>query len=99
MPTFAVTGIDHLLPSTDERSEFAVSDSKIACFMGLLSHFASKNEVLHLAPHFQTKLTNAVAGAVVESASETYRPLQEAGLDGTGEVIQVRLFLLNSTAL
>ena len=33
---------------------------------------------------------NAVAGAIVQSGNAVDRPLTEAGLDGTGEVIQVR---------
>lgn len=62
----------------------------MACFMGLLSQLAAKPEVLRVSPLHRTKPMNAVGNAVVQSATEIDVPLFDAGLDGTGEVIQAR---------
>lgn len=78
------TGIDHLLPKGDAKAE-----AQMACFMSLLSHLASKPEVLRVEPLHGARPANAVARAIVQSATETNTPLSDAGLDGTGEVIQV----------
>lgn len=77
--------MDHLLPSDDPPSE-----TKMACFMGLLSQLAAKPEVLRVSPHQRAQELNSVANAVVQSATKTETPLLDAGLDGTGEVIQAR---------
>lgn len=58
--------------------------------MGLLSQLASRPEVLHVEPLPKAEVHNAVAGAIVQSATVTGTPLHDAGLDGTGEVIQVQ---------
>lgn len=79
------TGVDHLLPKGDGTAP----ETQIACFMGLLSHLASKPEVLRIAPRYSTRLANAVASAIVQSATTTSTSMQDAGLDGNGEVIQV----------
>lgn len=61
----------------------------MACFMGLVSYFASLPEVLWVGPYHRHKVLNAVARAVSQSATITDTPLTDAGLDGTDEVIQV----------
>lgn len=77
-------GVDHLLPGEEPPSE-----TKMACFMGLLSQLAAKPEVLRISPLHRAKQLNAVASAIAQSANTTERPLLDAGLNGTGEVIQV----------
>ena len=57
--------------------------------MGLVSYLASRPEVLRVAPFHKAKLLNAVAKAISQSATITKTPLTDAGLDGTGEIIQV----------
>ncbi|CAN0059252.1 unnamed protein product [Scytosiphon promiscuus] len=79
-----VEGLDHLLPGREPPSE-----AKMACFMGLLSQLAAKPEVLRISPLHRTRPLNAVGNAVVQSATTMETPLLDAGLDGTGEVIQV----------
>ena len=79
------TGVDHLLPGEEPPSE-----TKMACFMVLLMQLADKPEVLRVSPTHKGKLLNSAASAVVQSATTTDTPLLDAGLDGQGEVIQVR---------
>ncbi|CAM9625709.1 unnamed protein product, partial [Ectocarpus fasciculatus] len=79
-----VEGMDHLLPGKEAPSEL-----RTACYMGLLSQLAAKPEVLRVSPLQSGSLHNAVANALVQSATTTETPLLDAGLDGTGEVIQV----------
>lgn len=62
----------------------------MACFMGLLLQLAAKPEVLRVSPVHKASTLNSVANAVVQSATTTETPLLDAGLDGTGEVIQVK---------
>lgn len=62
----------------------------VACFMGLVSFFASRAEVLNVGARVQQRLLNAAARAIIQSSTATSSPLTDAGLDGTGEVIQVR---------
>lgn len=62
----------------------------MACFMGLASFLASRPEVLRVAPRYAQRLLNASARAIINSATATDTPLTDAGLDGTGQVIQVR---------
>ncbi len=57
--------------------------------MGLVSYLASRPQVFRVAPFHKTKLLNAVASAITQSATITDTPLADAGLDGSGEVIQV----------
>lgn len=61
----------------------------MACFMGLVSYMASRPQVLRVAPYHRTKILNAVAKAISQSADITDTPLTGAGLDGSGEIIQV----------
>lgn len=63
---------------------------QMACFMALLSYLAARPEVLHVAPERKFKTHNAAAIANVQSADLTRTPLTDSGLDGSGEVIQVR---------
>ena len=62
----------------------------MACFMGLVSFLAGRLEVLRVAPRNKLSLHNASARANIQSATTTDTPLTDAGLDGTGQVIQVR---------
>lgn len=62
---------------------------KRACFVTLVSYLASQPEVLRVAPLHKAKILNAVARAIIQSATVTETPLTDAGLDGSGEVIQV----------
>ena len=57
--------------------------------MGLVSYLASRPEVLRVGPFYKAELLNSVAKAISQSATITDSPLTEAGLDGSGEVIQV----------
>lgn len=88
---FPPLGLDHLLylgrgagGHNDEAIELHV-----ACFMGLVYFLASRQEVLRIAPRRPTKMSDAAARAVIQTATRTQTPLTDAGLDGTGEVIQV----------
>lgn len=62
----------------------------MACFMGLVSFLSSRMEVLRVAPWHSKRLYNAAARAMIQSATLKETPLSDAGLDGTGEIIQVR---------
>ena len=85
VPPLYRTGVDHLL-----AGEKPPSEAQMACYMALLMQLAVKPEVLRVSPVLKAKMLNAVANAVVQSATTTKTPLLDAGLDGTGEVIQVR---------
>ena len=63
----------------------------MARLMGLVSYLAGLPEVQRVSPFHEARILNAVAGAIVQSGNDVDRPLTEAGLNGTGEVIQVRL--------
>lgn len=64
---------------------------RAACYMGLLSYLTFTPEVLRVSPLYQFKILNAVASSITQSGSTDIaeKPLTAAGLDGTGEVIQV----------
>eukprot|EP00752_Nemacystus_decipiens_P002497 g2346.t1 len=86
-----VNGLDHLLHSgrgagghNDEATELHV-----ACFMGLVSFLASRQEVLRVAPNGPVRLLDATARAIIQTATPSQTPFTDAGLDGTGEIIQV----------
>ncbi|CBN77322.1 peptidase S8 and S53 [Ectocarpus siliculosus] len=87
-----VTGLDHLLFSgrgaggSDEEES---TELHVACFMGLVSFFAGRPEVLRVSPRHTKRVLNGAARGIIQSASATDTPLTDAGLDGTGEVIQV----------
>lgn len=85
-------GLDHLLfsgrgagGSTDEES----NELHVACFMGLVSVLAGRLDVLRVSSRHSKRVLNEAARAIIQSATETETPLTDAGLDGTGEVIQV----------
>ena len=91
-------GMDHLLHlgrgsggSTGAESE----ELQMACLMGLVSYLSGLPEVQRVSPFHESRILNAVAGAIVQSGNDIDRPLTDAGLDGTGEVIQVKSFYLN----
>ena len=88
-------GVDHLLTSgrgAGGQGKEAL-ELHMACFMGLVSFLASRPEVLRVAPRHETRLLNAAARANIQTATVTSTPLTDAGLDGTGEVIQVKMLL------
>eukprot|EP00752_Nemacystus_decipiens_P004360 g3984.t1 len=88
-----VSGLDHLLYSgrgaggTNQDGEEA--ELHVACFMGLVSFLAGRPEVLRVASRHTQGLLNAAARANIQTATITDTPLTDAGLDGTGQVVQV----------
>lgn len=79
--------MDHLLPTRSVEPDD--EEKTMACLMGLLSQLAAKPEVMRVAALHKASLHNAVASAIAQIATTTETPLQDAGLDGTGEVIRV----------
>ena len=67
------------------------TELRVACFMGLVSFLSSRVEVLRVSPRHGASLLNAVARPMIQSATLTESPLTAAGLDGTGQVVQVRV--------
>ena len=87
-------GLDHLLVDGRGAGGSLGAESKelhVACFMGLVSYLASRPQALRVAPYYRTKLLNAVAKAISQSATITETPFTDAGLYGSGEVIQVKI--------
>ncbi|CAM9433577.1 unnamed protein product, partial [Choristocarpus tenellus] len=90
-------GLEHLLPGGDPWTRLGDvgiglegdADSQMACLMGLISYLLSRPEVVRVTPEIQKRTLNAVATAITQSATITDKPLTLAGLDGSGEVIQV----------
>ncbi|CAN0316610.1 unnamed protein product, partial [Scytosiphon promiscuus] len=87
-----IPGLDHLLflgrgagGSTEEES----TELHVACFMGLVSVLAARMDVLRVSSWHSKRLLNESARNVIQSATATDSPLTDAGLDGTGEVIQI----------
>lgn len=86
-------GLDHLLHSgrgvggSSEDGEAA--ELHVACFMSLVSFLAGRLETLRVAPRRSQRLHNSAARANIQSATVTETPLTDAGLDGTGQVVQV----------
>eukprot|EP00904_Undaria_pinnatifida_P011011 jgi/Undpi1/703/HiC_scaffold_10.g04167.m1 len=86
-----VSDLDHLLyiesgaMGSDEES----MELRMACFMGLVSFLSGRLEVLRVSPRHEARVMNAAARTMIQSATLTRAPLTAAGLDGTGEVIQV----------
>lgn len=66
------------------------NELQVACLMGLVSFLAAVPEVQRISPLHALELKDAMAGAIVQSGNIADRPVTEVGLDGTGEVIQVR---------
>lgn len=84
------TGIDHLLPSTEPSiDDEDAKELQMACFMGLLAFLADRPEVLRVSSLHMPTTFNAEARAIIQSAGVEETPLSDAGLDGTGEVVQV----------
>ena len=85
------TGLDHLLyggrGAGGQREES--DELHVACFMGLVSFLAGRNEVLRVSPWEKKFPLNSSARANIQSGTVTATPLTDAGLDGTGEIIQV----------
>lgn len=86
-------GLDHLLykEGGEEKGQDEAAELRVACFMGFVSFLSGRTEVLRVAPRHAKRLYNAAARAIIQSATLTEAPLTAAGLDGTGEIIQVRL--------
>lgn len=87
------TGLDHLLYTVRggaTGSDEEPTQLRVACFMGLVSFLSSRVEVLRVSPRHTTRPLNAVARTIIQSATLTEAPLTAAGLDGTGQIIQVR---------
>ncbi|CAN0384261.1 unnamed protein product, partial [Ectocarpus sp. 12 AP-2014] len=87
-----ISGLDHLLFSgrgAGGSHEEESTELHVACFMGLVSFLAGRPEVLRVSPRPTKRVLNAAARGVTQSASATDTPLTDAGLDGTGEIIQV----------
>ncbi|CAN0335611.1 unnamed protein product, partial [Ectocarpus fasciculatus] len=87
-----VAGLDHLLFSgrgAGGSHEEESTELHVACFMGLVSFLAGRPEVLRVSPRHTKRMLNEAARGIIQSASATNTPLTDAGLDGTGEVIQV----------
>lgn len=85
--------MDHLLPlgrGAGGTSGTESNELQMACLMGLMSGLAAAPEVQRISPLHASELKNAVAGAVVQSGTISDKPLTDTGLDGTGEIIQVR---------
>lgn len=94
-------GLDHLLASgrgVGGQGEEA-TELHMACFMGLVSFLAGRPEVLRVAPKHRMRFHNAAARANIQSANVTLTPLTDAGLNGTGEVVQVKPILLPLSVL
>ncbi|CAM9309050.1 unnamed protein product [Choristocarpus tenellus] len=93
-----VTDLNHLMPGGDSRSfEKEIeggleskAEAQMGCLMTLISYLSSRPEVMLVTPEIEKRTLNAVATAITQSATITNKPLTLAGLDGTGEVIQVR---------
>lgn len=69
--------------------EDEATELHVACFMGLASFLASRQEVLRVAPRHAAKMHDAAVRAIIQTATSTETPLTAAGLDGAGEIIQV----------
>ncbi|CAM9166855.1 unnamed protein product, partial [Hapterophycus canaliculatus] len=84
--------MDHLLfggrgagGSTEEES----TELHVACFMGLVSVLTGRLDVLRVSSRHSKRVLNEAARGIIQSATVTDTPLTDAGLDGTGEVIQI----------
>lgn len=61
----------------------------MACFMALVSYLAANPSVLRIGPLHGVELLDDVVSAIVQSGNIVDTPIQDAGLNGKGEVIQV----------
>ena len=73
----------------EEEEGGEIAELRLACFMGLVSFLSGRAEVLRVEPRLRKHLHNAVARSMIQTATLTEEPLTAAGLDGTGQVIQV----------
>lgn len=88
----AGAGVEHLLyggRGVGGVGEEA-TESQVACFMSLLSTLAAVPEVLRISPRHEKVLHNAAAFKTIQSGAAGGTPFTDLGLDGTGEIIQVR---------
>lgn len=61
------------------------------CLMGLVSFLVSRPEVARLSALPRARPLVAVASSVVQSGEDGSTPLWDRGVDGTGQVVQVRM--------
>lgn len=90
-----VIGVDHLLHlgrGAGGKRGAESDELQMACLMGLVSFLAMVPEVQRVSPFHASELKNAVAGAIVQSGNIEDKPLTAAGLDGTGEIVQVNTY-------
>lgn len=105
-PFRTFVGLGHLVGSSQEADEDVTGKlfpgsrvlgpeelerGRISCVMGLLSFLASRPEVARVSSLPRAELFNAVASRVVQGGAEDSSPLWDGGIDGTGQVIQVRV--------
>lgn len=77
---------------SEAHASSAPSDElQVACLMGLVSALSATPEVLRVSPYHAPSVVNAVGASVTESATNdiSQTPLRKAGIDGSGEVVQV----------
>jgi hypothetical protein len=84
LPYLSVHGYCSVLPDPVERLVDAT-----ACLTSLVAYFASHPEVIFLETFPIVKPSDAIAAATVQSGEQTSTPLWDAGLDGSGQIIQV----------
>ncbi|CAM9360718.1 unnamed protein product, partial [Hapterophycus canaliculatus] len=84
-------GLNHLLVfgGGPDGGKNQPTELDVACFMGVISFLASRPEVLRISPTHSKRPLDATARAIIQTATSTETPLTAAGLDGTGEIIQV----------
>lgn len=90
-----------MLPTAGDGASKEHTESeelRLACFMGLVSVLASTPEVQRVSPFHVSGPLNAVGASVIQAATvnTTRSPLRDAGLDGTGEIIQASSTRLSS---
>jgi len=84
LPYLSLNGYCSLVPDPASQLREAT-----ACLTSLIAFLASHPEVLFLEAFTVVRPLNSVAGAVVQSSLRESTPLWDAGLDGSGQVIQV----------
>lgn len=92
------SGIGHLLASASASSSSPLKLSgqeRTSCLMGLVSFLVSRSETARISALPRAETFNAVASCIVQSGTENSTKLWDYGLDGTGQVIQVRFFGLS----
>lgn len=84
LPYLSVHGYCSVLPDPVERLVDAT-----ACLTSIVAYFATHPEVIFLETFPIVKPSDAIAAATVQSGEQTSTPLWDAGLDGSGQIIQV----------